>query len=248
MMEVIDISDIILEVLDARFINETRNFEVEKEIKQRGKLIIYVLNKADLIDKKELEKKLKLRPYAFVSCLKREGSAHLRDLIKRTVKEVDLEGKSRAQVGIIGYPNTGKSSLLNFLTGRSVAKIGNEAGFTKGMQKVRLTNNILILDTPGVIPDEEYSMKEKDKIINQATVGARSGGKIREPDLVIQRLLDEYKITLENFYHVESNGDSEIFLEKVGKKKNYLKKGGKIDVERTARQVIKEWQDGIVKG
>ena len=69
--EVVRVSDIVLEVLDARFIDDTRNLEIEKEILGKGKKIIYVLNKADLVDTSELIKsgKLKdLKPYVLVSC------------------------------------------------------------------------------------------------------------------------------------------------------------------------------------
>jgi len=246
-LDVIEISDVILEVLDARFIDETRNLELEKLIERKGKRIIYVLNKADLIDKKSIKEKIKIKPYIFISCTERKGSFGLRNLIKRIINEIDLENKKRAQVGIIGYPNTGKSSLINFLTGRSVAKKGNEAGFTKGMQKIRLTQNILILDTPGVISNEDYSMHDNSKMSKHAKIGSRNIGKIKEPEVVIQSLIDEYRKKLEKSYEIDSEGDSEIFLERVGKKKNFLKKGGEVDITRTALQIIKEWQDGKFK-
>jgi ribosome biogenesis GTPase A len=250
MEEVIRVSDVVLQVLDARFIKETRNFELERKIKKEGKTIIFVLNKSDLVDKREVEKRLKIKPYVFVSCSKRQGSGKLRDLIKRVVRKIDLpENKKRAQVGIVGYPNTGKSSLINLLTGRTVARTGNEAGFTKGMQKVRLTSDILILDTPGVIPESEYSMDDKDKIAKQAKIGAKSIGKLRDPELAVQGLLndDKFRKILEKFYSIKSEGDSDVFLEGIGKKKGFLKKGGVIQLDRTARDVLRDWQNGVIK-
>ena len=142
--ELMDITDIILEVLDARFLTETRNEEIEERIKKEDKKLIYVINKIDLVDKeakKEELKKLGLYPYVLISCTKRIGGGSLRDRIKREASKVILphEAMRRVQVGVIGYPNTGKSSVLNLLTGRTAAAVGAEAGFTKGMQKVRLT-------------------------------------------------------------------------------------------------------------
>lgn len=250
MDEVIKVSDVILEVLDARYIDETRNIELEKEIKSQGKLVIYVLNKSDLVDIKAVKEKLRIKPYVFVSCTKRIGSAKLRDLIKRVVKGVELpDKKQRAQVGIVGYPNTGKSSLINFLAGRTSARTGNEAGFTRGMQKVRLTSNILMLDTPGVISEEAYSMSDKGKIVEQARVGAKSIGKLRNPDVVIQGLLNNEgnRKKLEKFYSIESEGDSEIFLEELGKARGFLKKGGVVELDKTARMVLRDWQNGVIK-
>lgn len=249
MLEVVRISDVILEVLDARFINETRNFELEKEVEREGKKIIYVLNKADLVDRRFVERRLKIRPYVFVSCAKRQGGGRLRDLIKRVVRDVELQDKhTRYQVGIVGYPNTGKSSLINFLSGRAVAKTGNEAGFTKGMQKVKLTGDILILDTPGVIPESEYSLKDREKVAKQARVGARSVGKLRDVEFAVQELLDgkRDRVLLEKYYSIKSGEDSDDFLGKLGRKRGYLKKGGVVDLKRTARVVMKDWQDGKI--
>ena len=81
------------------------------------------------------------KPYALVSCTKRMGSKNLRDQIKKIVSQ--LEFKEKYYVGIIGYPNTGKSSLINLLVGRPASSIGNEPGLTKGLQKVRLTKTFL---------------------------------------------------------------------------------------------------------
>jgi ribosome biogenesis GTPase A len=248
--EIIKMSDIILEVLDARFIDETRNKEIEEEIKKENKKIIYVLNKSDLIDQKELEKKIKIKPYAFVSCTERKGSFLLRNLIKRIVKETELpDEKRRAQVGVIGYPNTGKSSLINLLTGKSSARIGDQPGFTKGIQKVSLTKNILILDSPGVIPNNEYSSTNNEKVSKHAKVGSRSYSNVKNPDMIIQDLLNEPSIRkkFDQFYNIDSKGDSDYLLEELAKKKSFLKKAGNLDIDRTARNLLKDWQTGKIK-
>ena len=243
--EIIKISDVVLEVLDARFVDETRNLEFEKEIEKQGKKIIYVLNKSDLVRSK---KKVRgLQPYVYVSAKNRTGIKELRTKIKVLVKRLDLDGKKRAQIGIIGYPNTGKSTLINLLTGKSSAKTGAEAGFTKGMQKIRLTSEILILDTPGVIPESEYSHVAKDAIQKQVKVGARTIDKIKDPDIVVMNLMKDYSKKIEKFYKIKSEGKYEVLLEKLGRKKHFLKKGGVVDEDRTARLIIKDWQIGRIK-
>lgn len=250
--ELMDITDIILQVLDARFLTETRNLAIEEKIKESGKKLIYVINKIDLVEtegKKEELKKLGLYPYELVSCTKRIGGGKLRDRIKMEAGKVVLPHDSmrRVQVGVIGYPNTGKSSILNLLTGRTAAAVGAEAGYTKGMQKVRLTADILILDTPGVIPDDKYSGQNIKDRAAHAKVGARDYGKIKDPELMIAEIMKTGSKQIETFYGVEVEGDTERLIEEVGKKKNFLKKGGLVDDTRTARLILKDWQDGSIK-
>ncbi len=146
-------------------------------------------------------------------------------------------------MGVVGYPNTGKSSLINFLVGKKVSQVGNEAGFTKGKQKLKFTNEIMLLDTPGVIQESKYSMIEKDKLALQTIIGARSISKLREPELVVQKLIDNYRDVLEKHYDMKIEDDADFFLEAIAKKMGYLKKGGVGDTDRAARFILTEWQN-----
>ena len=246
MKKVTEASDIIIEVLDARFPQDTRNIEIEELLKKKGKRIIYALNKADLIDK---EQKTGLRPSVLVSCKNRTGIKQLRDKIKieannmgRTSRKMD-----RISVGVIGYPNTGKSSLINLLIGKSSAKTASEAGFTKGIQKLKLTSDIVLLDSPGVIPEKEYSSINTDAISKHAKVGARTYDKVRDPEMIVTNLMREYAGIIEEHYNIKANEDTEILLEELGRRINFLKKGGVVDTDRTARLILKDWQEGKIK-
>lgn len=252
LQEIVRTSDIILEVLDARFLEETRNKKVEEEIKKQGKKLIYVFNKSDLVDikdKKIESNELGLQPYVFVSCKMRRGGSRLRDKIKMEASKIELphEKMSRVQVGIIGYPNTGKSSLINLLTGKTAARVGNTAGFTKGMQKVKLTSNILILDTPGVIPASEYSDHQPLALARHAKVNARDYSKVKNPEIAVMDLLREYPKELEAFYKKDFDEAVDVFIENIGKKRNFLRQKGAIDEDRAARSVLKDWQEGKIK-
>lgn len=265
--KIIHDSDIILEILDARFIEETRNLEIEEEIKQQNKKLIYVLNKSDLLLNKNL-KRINLSPSIFarhlseskfekpereceqsilVSCKERRDIKKLREMIKISSKRIKKQSDDKIIVGIIGYPNTGKSSLINLLIGKSSAGVGSEAGFTKGIQKLKLDENILLLDSPGVIPEEKYSHTEKDKISKQTIAGGRSFSQVKDPEIVIAKLITAYPKILEKFYNIQANGDSEILIEELGRKKGFLKKGGFVDEDRTARQILRDWQKGEIK-
>ena len=253
--DVVRISDIVLEVLDARFIEETRNLEVEKDILDKGKILVYVFNKSDLIDVDEAKKSLPrwMRPYVFVSATKGIGLRNLKARIKIDAKRILSGNKEvvsdmkirRVQVGVIGYPNAGKSSVINFITRRGVAKTAKQAGWTKGMQKIRMSENILVLDTPGVIPDSKYST-EKNSFAKDVKVGARTYNNVKNPEDGVFYLMGEHSEVIEEFYGVEADGDSEILIEKLGKKKGFLGKGGKVDIDRTARVILRDWQEGRI--
>lgn len=276
MKDVINISDIVLEILDARFIEETRNLEVEKNILENNKLLVYVFNKVDLGDKKELEKQIPswMKPYVFVSATKNIGLNDLKGRIKMEAKRVLTRWKKegskmeKVHVGVIGYPNAGKSSVINFITRKGVAKTAKQAGFTKGMQKIRMSKNVLILDTPGVIPDSKYSTESKS-FAKDVKVNARTYSDVKYPEDVVYYLMsapepvDAESVTdaenakiaeaeknahaIEEFYGVEAKGNVEVLIDELGKKKEFLGKGGVVDVDRTARLILRDWQEGRIR-
>jgi len=249
MKEVVRISDIVLQILDARFIEETRNLQLEADIKKKGKKIIYVINKADLATEKEIKKHLTkdLMPYVLVSAKTGKGGKELRDKIRIEAKRVDAMDKKRVQVGIVGYPNAGKSSLINMIARRGAAKTSKQAGYTRGMQKIRLVKGVLLLDTPGVIPESKYSSSAKAKMSIDTQLGARTYSDTKDPEDIVGHLMKDNAKKIEKFYEIKSKGDAEILIDELGKQKNFLKKGGKIDIDRTARLILRDWQEGKIR-
>lgn len=274
--EVIISSDIVLEVLDSRFIKETRNYEMENFAREHGRIVIYILNKADLVDHKEIEESgliSDLDPHIFISCKKNQGRYDLRALIKIESKNIKKarsknEGEENSHleihkhgiglkkffktgkeihVGVIGYPNVGKSSLINMLSGKGAAKTSPKAGFTRGIQKVRLAKDIILLDTPGVMSDEDAAASQASNLKKHAMIGVRTYDSAKNPEFIIAELMSEFPNVFEKHYEIEANGDSEIILEELGKKRNFLLKGGLVDTDRTARLMLKDWQSGKIK-
>lgn len=234
--KVLDEADIILEVLDARFPEETRNKEVEHKIKKKGKKVIYILNKSDLLKEKIQDIKIDLEPHIFTSATKNLGTTKLRKALNDHVEDKPL------MVGLVGYPNTGKSSLINVLKQRKSAKTSSTPGFTKGLQKIRITRNIYLLDTPGVFPYRERS-EEKHILIN-----VKDYRKVKEPDLIALEILKKAytkdKKVIENLYGIKPKKDPEKTLELIAKKFNWLLKGGKPNIDLTSRKIIQDWQRG----
>jgi ribosome biogenesis GTPase A len=242
----IEQADILLEVLDARFVEKTRNRELEAEVRSKGKTLIFVLNKADLIDVGELKLNYELeslKPYALVSSKSKIGRSRLRDLI--AIEASRLKRKN-VFVGILGYPNTGKSSLINVLCGGKLAGTSPGAGFTQHIQKIRFRDGIYILDSPGIITGGEENSIDERIVKRQTEIGAKDYNKAKYPDLILNEIMIEEPRIFDEFYNVKSNGDVEVLIEELGKKWNFLKKGGEIDSDRVARRILRDWQEGKI--
>jgi hypothetical protein len=246
--ELIEKSDIILEIIDSRFIEETRNKEIEELIKSRGKKVLYVLNKVDLVKKGKLTESVlnEVRPYVLVSATKRKGGRELKDKIKQLLKKVELpKSGDKLSVGIMGYPNTGKSSVINLLIGRKSARTSSSAGFTKGVQKLKLTNDIVLIDSPGVIPSKEYSTSDQTKMSKYSMVSAKDSNQIKDPEIVLAYIMEKHKSSFEKYYNMKIE-DSEDLIEKLGKKKNVFQTGGSVNSDKVSRMIIKDFQEGKI--
>jgi hypothetical protein len=250
---IVQMSDIILEIIDLRFPRETRNPEIEEMIAQQNKKIIYVFNKSDLIDMEKIDREyiLPLKPCVFVSCVRRKGVSDLRDRIKAAAKQITNPVDrvfNKVSVGVVGYPNTGKSSVINLLAGKTATGVGADAGFTKGIIRVKLTPEIVLFDSPGIIANKEYSGHDLTVMAVHAKVGARSYSQVKKPGVAVALLFREFPNALEKFYEIDAGGDSEVLIEKLGRKKGFLKKRNEVDEDKTARLVLKDWQEGKIRG
>jgi ribosome biogenesis GTPase A len=244
--DVIKKADVLLEVVDARFPDETRNSEIESDIARLNKPFIIVLNKCDLVSKETLEKTKsrlsKIAPTVFVSSKEKFGITILRHKILETA---NMKGRD-VLVGSLGYPNTGKSSVINAIVGKNKASTSSISGHTKGVQLVNAGSHIKFIDTPGVIP-----FGENDEYMH-GLLAVKDATRLKDPIgvalAVIEKLCAENKTALESFYHVTIEGqDSYDVLELIGRQSNFLKKKGAVDETRAAIKIINDWQKGLLR-
>ena len=157
---------------------------------------------------------------------------------------------------ILGIPNVGKSSFINRISTRNTMKVGNKPGVTTQKQWIRLTDNIELLDTPGVL----WPKLDNEKVaLNLAYTGTIKSDVIDEEEIaynLTKLLLSDYKNNLINRYELneqivdkilqnEDIAENERIVEVmtyIGEKKNLLKKGGEVDFIRTSRTILEDFR------
>ena len=238
--KVVKDSDILLLVADARLPEISVNKELKEMVFKYGKRMVLVFTKRDLVSEKYLNFVMeKYKDSLFVSGTQNIGVAKLKEHLMIMAKRIGIK---EPKIGIVGYPNVGKSAIINALAKRASAKVTAKAGTTKGIQWIR-AGGLMILDSPGVVPFED------DEAI-LGVLGAKNPEKLRNPEKVgleiIKMFLDYDKKVLEDLYGIEII-DPDTALEEIGKKKGLLLKGGVVDIQRAAMQVLRDWQKGRLK-
>ncbi|KAI0783164.1 hypothetical protein C8Q75DRAFT_785156 [Abortiporus biennis] len=258
---VIDESDIILLVLDARDPEGCRSRLVEEEVRRRegeGKRLIFILNKIDLVPSSNAQAWLRyLRhstptlPFRSVSSSSSVSSATSPALL-RLIKAYRASGKQSITVGVVGYPNVGKSSLVNALKRVKVCPVAAQPGHTTSLQTVHLERGIKIVDSPGVIFEDD-NMDDAKRV-----GGARGSLKLRnvmkvedveDPIEVVEEILARVDpATIQKLYNIPPSTGNETgfgstleFLTMLSLMSGRLLKGGTPDILGTARQILNDW-------
>lgn len=249
-LEGIDKADVVIEVVDARCPQASRNPLLDQWVKKKPRIL--VLNKADLADpkitsqwKKSLEASAGIQVLPFT--IKERKLQTLIQLARETCKDRRWYEMRAVRALIVGIPNVGKSSILNLLAGGKKAAVADRAGHTRSIQRYKVADGFDILDTPGVLWHKFEDQRVgrllallgavKDEILPMTELAAEALEILRP--LYPRRLTERY--SLDNW-----SGNGFELLERIGKKRGILVKGGVVDMERAGLLVVKEIRDGIL--
>ncbi|EPY41706.1 nuclear GTP-binding protein [Angomonas deanei] len=254
--KVIDSSDVVLYIVDARDPMGTRSAFLEDYMRREKKYkhFVLILNKCDLVPLWATARWLQIlsKDYptiAFHASVNHPfGKGNLISLLRQFSKlhNVTHRGSKRTKtpisVGIIGYPNVGKSSLINTLRRKTVCKVAPIPGETKVWQYVALTKSIFLIDCPGIVYDRESN--NDVQAILKGVVRVERLGNADKTDAVntVLQIVKEKDVVAT--YGVTKWADVNDFLEQLAKLRGKLVAGGLPDVEAAARMVLYDWQRG----
>ncbi len=243
--------DVILEVLDARIPMSSRYQNSNKLTGNKRKIVL--LNKSDVADFKKTSMWIsRLENEYNCPCIPTnvKNQKDVKKIINKILEaaspvfeKLKAKGllKRPIRVMVIGMPNVGKSSVINKLTGCAKTKTGAKAGVTRCQQWVRVHDEIELLDTPGIIPttQDNQTVSVRLAMVNSVSENAYDNEFVAEELL---KLLDKkYKEETQKYYNTEV-----LTLHNIALSRNWIVKGGKPDITRTAQFVLTNFRDGKI--
>ncbi|HQL36091.1 MAG TPA: ribosome biogenesis GTPase YlqF [Bacillota bacterium] len=256
--EELKLVDIVIELLDARIPMSSRNPEVDEIVGNKKRII--VLNKSDLADPSINAKWLEYfnqenTRAILVNSLKGNGLKNVLSASKQLMKEKLDRLKSKGllvkttRALIIGIPNVGKSTFINRIAGRSAAQTGDRPGVTKSKQWIKVSNELELLDTPGILWPK---FEDKRAGMYLAFTGAIKDEILDVNELaqnLLQVLAEKFPEKLKSRYKLEDIPEgisSEELLERIGRKRGCIIAGGEVDLLRASTMLLDEFRGGKI--
>ncbi|NWV58557.1 GNL3 protein, partial [Malurus elegans] len=270
LQKVLEASDVVLEVLDARDPMGCRCPQLEQAVTCSGgnKKLLLVLNKIDLVPKDNVEKWLNYLKKEFPTVAFKSATLMKDKTMEQVTKRrarVDFSETSQnfgskcllkllqdhgrtqdkaIQVGVVGFPNVGKSSIINSLKGKRACNVGLARGVTKSMQIVHLDKQTKILDSPSIIADPSNSSLALALRSVIDPEGADPADVLEGVNAIINHCSKQQVMM---HYNIPDFRDPEEFLSLLAQKRGMLKKGGVPDIENMAKLVLCDWTGARIK-
>jgi len=242
--------DLVIEVLDARIPFSSNNPMLEKL--RKNKPCLKLLNKSDLADplitkawQGSLETQHGVKTLA-TSTAQPKSIQQIPRLIQTLLPT--RHGKGRVlRAMITGIPNAGKSTLINKLAGKTVSKTGNEPAITKSQQQIKISNNIILHDTPGLLWPK---IENNNSGYRLAVTGAIKDTATDNEDMALfaaEYLLVYYPELLTARYQLPGlpNTATEL-LESIGRRRGCLKAGGQIEYDKASKLFLTDIRSGAL--
>ncbi|QTD42344.1 ribosome biogenesis GTPase YlqF [Sporosarcina sp. Te-1] len=254
--EQLKLVDIVFELIDARLPLSSRNPMIDEVIGQKPRLLI--LNKMDLADDRETAKWIRYfesKDLHAVAINSFEGKGlqavtkAAKDILAPKIERMKRRGirPGAIRAMIVGIPNVGKSTLINRLAKKNIAKTGNKPGVTKAQQWIKFGKELELLDTPGILwpkfEDQSVGYKLaltgaiKDTIVNMENLAVYG----------LRYLEQHYPERLAERYHIDEVGDDiAAVFDQIGEARKVYAAGGEIDYEKVAELIVQDIRNELL--
>lgn len=251
--------DVIIELVDARIPLSSRNPDMQTLLSTKPRLI--VLNKEDLAAADKTQAwcayfREEGTPAIALSAKSGKGISQIvtiaKALVEDKIEALRLRGRREQAVRamVVGIPNVGKSAFINSLTKRAVTRVGDKPGVTRGKQWIRISQDVELLDTPGILwpkfEDPEVGFKlavtgaVSDLVYDLEDVGAQLVSLLSK--VAPEALRSRYQIKVE-----PSEGEKAYeLLKTIGQRRGFLQTGGQVDTVKAAYMLIQEFREGRI--
>ena len=250
--ETMEVTDLVVEVVDARLPEASSNPMVHELRLYRQRPCLKVLNKADLADPAVTRAWLEfydaqpnIKAVA-ISCKKPGDAAKVPGLCQQLAPHRNSNIKPLRMM-MMGIPNVGKSTLINTLLGRKVAKVGDEPAVTKHQQKFELNSKIVLIDTPGMLWPKIVHELDGYMLAASHAVGRNAVDDESVATVLAEILLHRYAGLLGQRYGFEMAGlDGTGLIEAIAQRRGYIERGGVADIDKAAQTLLVDYRTGML--
>ncbi len=256
-IEDLKLIDIVIEILDARIPKASQNPDI-KEITANKKKIV-ILNKSDLANETETKKWIEYFNKQGIPAIATDSNVGkgikeilriVQNIMQDEIEKAANKGMNKKiRLMICGIPNVGKSSFINRITNKKSAEVGNKPGVTKQKQWLKVSNNIEILDTPGVLwpkfENEDVALKLaytgtiKDEVIDKAHIAYNLLKYLENSNK--NELFERYKLTEADFNSIIVEDDKTLeLMNLIAKKRGAIISQGEVDYEKVSSLILND--------
>ena len=250
--EALETNDLVIEVLDARIPGSSTNPMIDAIRKERQRPCLKILNKSDLADPKITEDWLSYlnnMPHTKAISITAKSTNDIKKILPFCAKLAPHRNSSikPLRMLIMGVPNVGKSTIINAIHHKKIAKVGNEPAVTKQQQRIILNGSMILTDTPGMMWPKISNDIDGYFLAACHTIGINAYDETETAIFLFNAIKDNYGDLMAKKFKIEKPfPKDEEFLQKLAKKRGFIVKGGHMDLYKAATTLLNDFRQGNI--